>query len=232
MLPDALGWPILISVFVMAGGLFAAKVLARRAGEARLRTLGFEPCDSEAERLREKYTRLAGGYEGGESRRFEVARCFRKPTGKGAVYRFSAAEVGLPESNDPRRASVAPVSDVYLIDLGARASALREPCSVFLAQLRDGFFRKVLAQVLAARPLGRKLELSGLSAEPILAAFGAAAGRLEEHLGRPLLELTAASAGAGFFAVHFGAGQVALEAPGGMRAVDAQWNAVQDWLAA
>lgn len=231
MLSNEVGWALLIGIFALAGVLLAAKILARRAGEERLRALGFEPCDAEAPGLLEAYTRLAGGHGAGETSRFQLARCFKRPAGRGFVYRFTAADLSVPQAHDPDRSAVAPTSDVYLLDLGARASAVLQPCSVFLATIKSRFFKGLLAQMFEARPPGQKLALPADSEAPFLAAFGAASGSLDEHLGKPLLELTARAAEAGFFAAHFGAGKVALEAPDGVRAVDEHWNAVADWLA-
>jgi hypothetical protein len=121
---------------------------------------------------------------------------------------------------------------VYLVDLGARARAVLRPCSLFLSSLRGGLVHGFLAKLVAARPLGEKLELPAQHASSLLAAFGAVQGKLEEHLAAPLVDLAARAAQAGFFVAHFGAGKAALEAPDGLRNVDAEWNTLADWVSA
>lgn len=232
MIPAEVGWAIPIGVFVLAGALLAAKVRARRAAEERLRELGFESCEDEAPRLLELFTRLAGGHLPGQARRFQVGRCFKRPAGTGFVYRFTAADLSVQAPRTDDQAAVAPVSDVYLLDLGARAKAVLRPCSLFLSNLGGGLFHGMLAKLVATQPLGQRLELPSERAASFLAAFGAARGKLEEHLGAPLVELAERASATGFFAAHFGNGQAALLAPQGMRDVDAQWNTLADWVSA
>lgn len=230
MISDEAGLAILIGVFVLAGALFVAKHRARRASEERLRTLGFEPCDSEAPGLLETYTRLAGGHLPGRTKRYHVARCFKKPVGAGFVYRFTAADLSARGPRDDDGARVAPLADVYLLDLGAGARAVLRPCSVFLSNLGGGLFHGLLAKLVETQALGQKLEVPPERAASFLAAFGTVQGKLEEYLSAPLLELAARAGQAGFFAAHFGHGKAALLTPQGMRDVDAQVNTLADWV--
>lgn len=236
MISDELGFAILIGIFVLAGVLLAAKSMARRAREERLRTLGFEPCESEAPRLLALFTELAGGHGPEREKRYEVARCYRKPVGSGFVYRFSAADLSPRKTADDERAPVAPVTDVFLFDLRvelrAGAQAVLRPCSLFLSSLSGGLLHGFLAKLVALRPPGQPLELPAQHRDSFLGAFGAARGKLEEHLGAPLIELAARAGAAGFFAAHFRDGRAALEVPQELRDVDAQWSTVIDWVAA
>lgn len=232
MIPDEVGWTILIGVFVFAGVMLVVKHRARRAAEERLQAIGFVPCDSEAPALLDTYTRLARGHLPGADTEFQVARCFKRPAGAGFVYRFTATDLSRRKPRADDSAPVAPVSDVYLLDLGARAKAVLRPCSLFLSNLRGGLVHGFLAKLLATQPLGHKLELPAQHSSSFLAAFGAVQGKLEEHLGAPLVDLAAQAAQAGFFAAHFGAGKAALEAPDGMHDVDAHWNTLADWVSA
>lgn len=232
MIPDELGWAILIGMFVLAGVLIALKHRARRAGEERLRQLGFEPCEDESPRLLEAYRELASGHPPGREGPFQIARCFKKPAGAGFVYRFAATDLGVRRRDSDDRAPVPPVHEVYLLDLGARAKAVLRPCSLFLANVGGGLFHGILAKLAATQALGQKLELPAERAASFLVAFGAARGKLEEHLAAPLLDLAARAAKSGFFAVHFGNGRAALLALDGLRDVDSEWNTLADWVAA
>ena len=227
-MPTELGFAVLIGVFVLAGVLIVAKARAARASEERLRGLGFEPCEGEAKRLLDAFAELAGGHVPGATRRFDVARCYKKPVGSGWVYRFAVADLSARAEDD--RAPAAPVSDAYLFDLGKSARAVLRPCSLFLSGLGGGFFQAMLAKVLAAQPLGQKLELSPERSGAVLAAFGSQPGRLDEHLSLEVQERVASAPRAGFFAAHFGLGKAAFLTPQGMRDVDAQWNYILDWV--
>lgn len=232
MISNEAGLAILIGAFVLAGVLLVAKHRARRAGEERLRNLGFEPCEAEAPGLLEAYTKLASGHLPGSTKRYHVARCFKKPAGAGFVYRFTAADLSARGPRDDDGATVAPLADVYLFDLGAGPRAVLRPCSVFLSNLGGGLFQRLLAKLVETQALGQKLEVPSERAASFLAAFGAVQGKLEEYLSAPLLDLAARAGQAGFFTAHFGHGRAALLTPPGMRDVDAQMNALADWVGA
>jgi len=231
MIPDELGWTLLIGMFLFAGVMLVVKYRARGAKEERLRVLGFETCDSEAPGLLATYTELAGGHLPGKEKSFQVARCFKRPAGAGFLYRFTATDLSVRHSRSIHDgAPVAPVSDVYLLDLGTRARAVLRPCSLFLSNLGGGMFHGLLAKLVATQSLGQKLELPAERATSFLAAFGAVQGKLEEHLSAPLVELASRAAEAGFFAAHFGHGKAVLETSQDMRDVDAQVNTLADWV--
>lgn len=230
MIPYELGLAILIGVFALAGFLLYRKHRVRRAGEERLRVLGFEPCEDEAPRLLAVFRELAGGHGDGAEKLFQVARCFRKRAGTGFVYRFNAADVSTRTGDDDL--PVPHVSEVYLLDLGARAKSLLRPCSLYLTSVGGGLLRSFLANLLDTHTLGKRLDIPPERDTSFLAAFGAGRGKLEDYMGPSLQELAASTAHQGFFAVHLGKGKAALLAPQGMRDVDAEWSTVSHWVSA
>ena len=218
---------ILAATFAGAALLLAHKLRGERASEARLRALGFEPCEDEAPQILAAFTALAAGHVAGD-RTYRVAGCSRRRVESGFVYRFRAVDHSQREQATERGA-VFPVADVYLLQVAEGARAILRPCTLFFSSLEGGLFQRLVARLLALRPFGAELELPA-GPSRLLCAFGRERGTLDEHLSRESRARLERAPAAGFFAAHLASGRAAFLAPRGTRDVDAQWSYVAEWV--
>ncbi len=227
---DAGVW-ILGSAFGGAALLVGGCLGRRRAAEARLRALGFEPCPGEAGRLRRAWTELAGGRGDARVRHYHVGRCFVRRDAVATVHRFTATD--LAEADRERRGLGGPV-DVFLVAPPNPAGLPAQPVCVVLAPRGPRFLRAWLERRVQADPYGPALALSSdrNEARAFLAAFGAAPGRLEEALSPALRQRLVRAAAAGFLVAHLGGAGVALATRPERADLARQWRHVAEWLPA
>jgi hypothetical protein len=200
----------------------------RRGVEQELMRRGLQPCDDEARALEEAFTRLASGHGGVEPRRYVVTRCFKRPTGRGLVYRFTVVDETHAVDGRNDRNTVGAAYDAYLLRLPNGAPPVRGPVSLALCPSGPSAFRAVMAGLAAKSPLGLPLVVP--DGGQILAAWGETSRPLDEIVPRSIQERLASSADIGVLSAHFHEGQAAFTVNPHRRYVEPQLDWIVEWL--
>lgn len=222
-------------VLVLAG-VFAAAVLLmvlngrhRRGVERELLRGGFVACEEEARALEDVFTTLAGGHGDAPRRRYVVARCFRRPTGRSTVYRFRVLDQTHADDH-PDRNTVGASFDAFLLDLPNGGEITRGPVSLMLLPTGPSVLRGVMAQIAAASPLGAPLILpNGSRPIAILAAWGETSRPLDEVVPQATQDRLARGADTGVLFAHFHGARAAFTVNPHRRLLERQWSWIAEW---
>lgn len=223
-----LGALAFVGIFALAGACAVWNWSRRRAISARVSAAGFEPCEQDAESLRSAWLALAHAGSDGETE-IHVSSCHRRAAGFGLLHRFQVVERPR-EGATSDEARVGTRFDAYVLDLRDAETIARSPVTLYLLPEGNAIARRLIESTLALAAPGVKLELTPRpTTRAILAAYGAAAGKLDEHVTHGTQERIARAAAHGFLAVHLGAGKAGFAVLPGHRDVDRELAYLAEW---
>jgi hypothetical protein len=221
------GWLVLAGIFA-AAGVFALWNFAYRQSITRqLEARGFERADADAPAVERAWRTITGATEAGD---VAIARCRRRSAGRGGwIYHFDVRERtgrrGDGDSDGPGAAYPA-----YLVDL--RDPQAAGPGGVTLHVLPPGstFLRKLVAKTADLSDARPRLDIGAhSSSDAIVAAFGDAAGKLDDVVPAAAREKLARASAHGFFTIHVRGGKAAFVANPAHRDIDSQMTYLNDW---
>jgi hypothetical protein len=224
---DATGFLVLFGVFASAGVFAIWNARLRSSARRRLAALGFEPCPGEEPALAAAWRELAAAR--GAPRDVHISGCTRRAAGWGMIHHFEVTDA-TPDDGARDRAHVPASWNAYLLDLRDPAAIHGAPLALYLLSGGSGWLRQLLRSLIALDAPGVELELGPHPwCSAIVAAFGAAPGKLDGLLPPAAQEKLARAAEHGFFCVKLANGKAAFELLGGRRDVEREWAYLSQW---
>jgi hypothetical protein len=217
---------VLAGVFALAA-IFAVWNLAhRRSIERQLEARGFASCEGEAPAVEQGWRTITGA---GAPDEITILRCRQRSTSRGTIYHFivrvRSSRGGSDDTDGPGASHPA-----YLFDLRDPSAAGRSGVTLHILPPTSARVRKLIAGMAGRTDPRPQLEIGPHAWSPaIVAAFGDAAGRLDDVLPMATQEKLAKASAHGFFTVHLRGGHAALVANPAHRDVEAQLRFVNDW---
>jgi hypothetical protein len=219
----------LIGVFTFAAVCALWNWRRRRSIQARVAALGFEPCDERAPALERAWIELVRACGGGRGQEIRVSGCRRRSAGWGMLHRFTVGvRTPQPECDSP---SPGARYDAYLIDLRDPEKHVKRPATLFVLPPGNALMRTLVQKTIEIDPPGQRLEIGDHPwKRSILAAYGEAEGKLDDHLSTSLQEKLARAADHGFFELHLGGGAAGFAVLPGHKDVDSEWRYLSEWV--
>jgi hypothetical protein len=219
---------------LVLGGIFAmAAIFAlwngwlRKNVTQRLVALGFAPCSGEERSLAVAWRALAAAC--GTQTDVRITSPVRRAAGWGLIHHFDVHEATQRDA-DPDRGRVDPSWPAYLLDLRDAPSIHTAPVVLYVAKSDSPLFREGVRRLIGLSEQGAELEREAHPWAPhVIAAYGAAPGKLDAVVPPAVQEKLALAADHGFFSVLLARGKAAFCVLPGARNVDREWAYLSQW---
>jgi hypothetical protein len=217
----------LLGIFGLAAACAAWSWQIRRAADRRLAAAGFEPCEADAPALEAAWRALARCDADQELR---VHGCRRRAAGWGMLYRFTLRERPAHARTADDTPSPGASYPAYVLDVRDPDALCRGQVTLHVLPPGSKLLRKLLAGIIDLATPQPRLEVGAHPwSASIVAAFGDAAGKLDERMPAAVQEKLARAPAHGFFIVHLGGGKAAFAVLPNHRDVDRELAYLAEW---